>query len=201
MQLLNLLYIQQTPNTLLAIPAPPQRHATASPLIAMPPHCTHVSAVFDRTHDLYKFRLDTTPKHCVITVRTHRTHPHPQTPTLFTKSRQTNINGIDYDPPQLPRARASRPRNPLIRLPFTLRSLSQFHPLPRPTSPSPLSISPPKPVPTLMKSHAAPNFSPKPLFYPEDTPTPFATSRVRKHSPDPTPPSPAPTKPHTPSNR
>ena len=140
--------------------------------------------------------MQTPPKHCAHCAPNAHTPPSnynntPEFTPNFPK-------GKYYDPPPLPFPPTARPRNPLIRLPFTLRSLSQFHPLPRPTSPSPLSISPPKPVPTLMKSHAAPNFRVKPLFYPEGTPTPLATPQTPKHSRDPFPPQLAPPDPAPP---
>ena len=167
----------------------------------MPSHCEYISILPDPSHRAHRVFTHRP----LQTLRNHRAHPsHPPPPpntNPFHKIAPNKLNGIDYDPPPLPRARAPRARNPLIRLPFTLRSLSQFHPLPRPTSPSPLSILPLKPVLIFMKSHAAPNFSPKPLFYPEGTPTPLATSRTPKHSRDPFPPSPTSSRPHTPSTR
>ena len=139
----------------------------------------------------------TTTTHCA-----HNAHtPTAQHPPLYQNHPYSPQTGTTPDPPPLPLSHTARPNNPLIRLPFTLRSQSHFHLLPHPTPHPPPTHLAPKPTPTLMKSHAASNFESKPLFYPAHTYKPLATPRDPKHSPDPVPPQPAPTDPHTPSNR
>ena len=168
----------------------------------MTPNRTHVSAAFNCSHDTTRvFARD--PLQSLRNGVAHATHaPTVTEHPLYTKITPAfTYPGTTHDPPPLPRAPSARPRNPLIRFRFTLRSLSQFQPLPHPTSHPPLSILPLKPVLIFMKSHAAPNFRVKPLFYPEGTPTPLTTLQTPKHSRDPFPPSTRPSRPHTPSNR
>jgi hypothetical protein len=167
----------------------------------MPSHCTHVSAAFNRSHNTPRvFARDPSQ-----TQRNHTAHATHST-LLSNNPNYLNPPFLHKQVPlpiprhSLNRAR-SAPATPPIRFPFTMRSQSHFHPLPHPTSHPPPSPFTPKPTPTLMKSHAAPNFESKPLFYPEGTYEPLATPRHPKHSPDPNPPSPATFRPQTPSNR
>ena len=181
------------------------RKGAASPPHPLQSSCnTTVNTLLDYLAQRWRsqsFSPDTPPNHSALALRTQRTHPPPPKLQPLTRTPPTSPSGISYDPPPLPSPRAPRARNPLIRLVTVLRSLSEITSLPTPTSPSHLTRSTLKPVLILMKSHAAPNSAPKPLFYPEGTPTPLATSQTPKHSPNPFPPSPAASRPHTPSNR
>jgi hypothetical protein len=150
---------------------------------------------------LPEFSPDTPSNHYAIALRTQRTIPYCPTPTPSPEYPYSPQTSTTADPPPLPHSRSGRPRNPIIRFAFTLRSLSEITTPPTPTSHPPPSLFTPKPTPILMKSHAAPNSESKPLFYPEGTYEPLATPRHPKHSPDPFPPPPALSNPSTPSNR
>ena len=166
----------------------------------------HQSAHFPINLDARHVSNRVLPRDRSQTQRNHTAHATHLTllsnnPPNYLNHPYSPQTGTTPDPPPLPLSHTARPSNPLIRFAITLCSQSHFHLLPHPTSHPPPSPFTPKPTPTLMKSHAAPNSTPKPLFYPAHTPSPLATPRDPKHSPDPFPPSPAPTDPHTPSNR